>query len=99
MAGVPSTMRAVLPTGHGGPEVLEYREDCPVPEPAAGDVLVEVTACGVSNTDIRVREGACGTEDDPRAVSSWRRGVPIRFPRIQGADFVGRLVVTTGRSR
>lgn len=42
MAGVPPTMRAMLPTGHGGPELLEYREDCPVPESAAGDVLVEV---------------------------------------------------------
>ena len=42
MAGVPPTMRAVLPTGHGGPEMPEYREDRPVPEPAGGDVPVEV---------------------------------------------------------
>jgi NADPH:quinone reductase-like Zn-dependent oxidoreductase len=27
-------MRAVLLTGHGGPEKLEYREDVPTPEPA-----------------------------------------------------------------
>ena len=36
MADEPSTMRAVLLTGHGGPEMLEYREDWPVPVPAAG---------------------------------------------------------------
>ena len=42
MAGVPPTMRALLLTGHGGPEMLAYREDHPVPEPAAGDVLAGV---------------------------------------------------------
>ena len=84
MADVPSTMRAVLLTGHGGPEMLEYREDWPVPVPAADEVLVRVTACGVNNTDIWVREGAYGTDEDPDAVSSWRRGVPDRVPADPG---------------
>ena len=97
MADVPSTMRAVLLTGHGGPEMLEYREDYPVPVPAADEVLVEVAACGVNNTDIWVREGAYGTDENPDAVSSWRRGVPIRFPRIQGADIVGRIAAVGAR--
>ena len=97
MADVPSTMRAVLLTGHGGPEMLEYREDWPVPVPATDEVLVRVTACGVNNTDIWVREGAYGTDEDPDAVSSWRRGVPIGFPRIQGADIVGRIASVGAR--
>ena len=91
MPDLPATMRAVLLTGHGGPEMLEYREDVPVPVPAPGEVLVRVTACGVNNTDIWVREGAYGTDDDPGKVSSWRRGQPLKFPLIQGADVVGRI--------
>ena len=91
MTDMPATMRAVLLTGHGGPEMLEYREDYPVPVPGAGEVLVRVTACGMNNTDIWVREGAYGSEDDPGAVSSWRRGRPLEFPLIQGADIAGRI--------
>ena len=91
MNDVPATMRAVLLTGHGGPEMLQYREDVPTPSPAPGEVLVRVTACGVNNTDIWVREGAYGSEDDPGAVSSWRRGRRLEFPLIQGADIAGRV--------
>lgn len=90
---VPSTMKAVLLTGHGGLDKLVYREDVPVPIPGHGEVLIEVSACGMNNTDVWVRQGAYGTEEDPQAVSSWRRGAPtLVFPRIQGADAVGRIV-------
>jgi alcohol dehydrogenase len=89
-------MRAVLLTGHGGLEKLEYREDVPTPEPAEGEVLIAVGAAGINNTDIWTREGAYGTEDDPAAASGWRRGRPMRFPRIQGADIVGRIAGAGG---
>jgi NADPH:quinone reductase-like Zn-dependent oxidoreductase len=93
MAPIPHTMKAALLVGHGGPEMLQYRDDVPVPAPAPGEVLVEVGACGMNNTDIWVREGAYGTEDDPAAVATWRRwGSTLTFPRIQGADIVGRIV-------
>ncbi|NGO50714.1 zinc-binding dehydrogenase [Mesorhizobium camelthorni] len=86
-------MAAVLLTGHGGLDKLEYRTDVPVPSPAPGEVLVEVTACGMNNTDVWVRQGAYGTEEDAGAVSTWRRqGNTLTFPRIQGADTVGRIV-------
>ncbi|HSS66322.1 MAG TPA: alcohol dehydrogenase family protein [Gammaproteobacteria bacterium] len=88
---LPNTMRAALLTGHGGPEMLEVRDDVPVPRPRQGEVLIEVGACGVNNTDIWVREGAYGNEDDPNAVSSWRAESTLTFPRIQGADFAGRI--------
>jgi NADPH:quinone reductase-like Zn-dependent oxidoreductase len=90
---IPKTMKAVLLTGHGGPEKLVYREDVPVPAPGAGEVLVEVAACGMNNTDIWVREGAYGTDEDAGAVASWRRAGEdtLSFPRIQGADTVGRV--------
>jgi NADPH:quinone reductase-like Zn-dependent oxidoreductase len=83
-------MRAVLLTGHGGPDKLEYREDIPVPKPAAGEVLIEVGAAGINNTDIWTREGAYGAEDDPQAAGGWRPE-PMEFPRIQGLDIVGRI--------
>ena len=89
-------MKAVLLTGHGGLEKLEYREDVPTPEPAEGEVLIAVGAAGINNTDIWTREGAYGTEDDPATTSGWRRGNPMRFPRIQGADIVGRIVGVGG---
>lgn len=92
-SSVPSLMAAVLLTGHGGPEKLVYRRDVPVPSPMAGEVLIEVAACGMNNTDVWVREGAYGTEEDPAAVSTWRRqGNTLTFPRIQGTDTVGRIV-------
>ncbi|HZZ05575.1 alcohol dehydrogenase family protein [Paraburkholderia sp.] len=90
---LPKTMKAVVLTAHGGLDKLVYRDDVPVPTYRAGEVLLEVTACGLNNTDVWVREGAYGTDDDPQAVSTWRRGrSTLSFPRIQGADIVGRVV-------
>jgi NADPH:quinone reductase-like Zn-dependent oxidoreductase len=87
-------MHAVLLTGHGGLDKLVYRTDVPVPKPAPGEVLIEVSACGMNNTDVWVRLGAYGTDADPSAVSSWRRGAAptLAFPRIQGADTAGHIV-------
>jgi len=86
-------MTAVLLTGHGGLDKLVYRDAGPVPRPAAGEVLIEVSACGMNNTDVWVREGAYGTDADARATASWRRAGEntLAFPRTQGADTVGRV--------
>jgi NADPH:quinone reductase-like Zn-dependent oxidoreductase len=90
-------MKAMLLTGHGGLDQLVWRDDVPVPRPAAGEVLIEVSACGMNNTDIWVRQGAYGTDGDPGATASWRRSgaggnSTLTFPRIQGADIAGRVV-------
>ena len=82
-------MRAVLLVGHGGPEMLEYREDVPDPEPAAGEVLIRVGAAALNNTDIWTREGAYGAERDQGVPRGWRE--PLSFPRIQGADIAGSI--------
>jgi hypothetical protein len=39
---LPTTMRAVVLTGHGGMDKLEYHEDWPTPEPGPGYVVVKV---------------------------------------------------------
>jgi len=108
MADIPARMAAVLLTGHGGIEKLEYREDVPVPVPGADEVLIRVAAAGINNTDINTRigwyskavkgdtgaggAGGFATVDD--ADASWS-GVPLQFPRIQGADCCG-LIVAVG---
>lgn len=83
-------MRAVVTTGHGGYERLEYRHDLVVPEPGLRDVLVRVGAAAVNATDINTRLGwySQGAGD-----TGWT-GEPIRFPRIQGIDACGHIVTT-----
>ena len=83
-------MRAVLLTGFGGPEKLEYREDVPEPRPGPNEVRVRVSATALNNTDIWTREGAYGSPEDPGSSAGWRRE-PLKFPRIQGADVAGRI--------
>ena len=87
----PETMSAMVLTGFGGFDMLHYRPDLPVPRPADDEVLVKVAACGINNTDIWTREGAYGTDE----YSGWRGGA-FEFPRIQGADIVGRIVDVGG---
>ena len=87
--GLPNTMKAVVTRGHGGLEQLDLTE-VPVPRPVPGWVVVEVSACGLNNTDIWVREGRYGTDRDPHAVTSTRRK-PGNFPIVQGVDVAGRI--------
>ncbi|MGB3185632.1 MAG: zinc-binding dehydrogenase [Ornithinimicrobium sp.] len=80
-------MTAVVIGAHGGPEVLEVRRNWPKPQPGEGEVLVQVHAASVNNTDIWTREGAYGLPGDPKAKAGWRG--PVTFPRIQGGDIAG----------
>lgn len=102
---IPSQMAAVHLVGHGGLDKLHYRGDVPTPIPRAGEVLVKVAAAGVNNTDINTRigwysktvgdatgtGGADGFDEVDDADAGWS-GVPLHFPRIQGADCCGRIV-------
>lgn len=95
-------MRAAVLTGIGGPSMLEVRDDLPVTPPGPGDVLVQVSACGLNNSDINTRVGwysrsitkateEAGYQDaDPGDVGWGRRG--LSFPRVQGMDVVGTVV-------
>ncbi|KAF9739098.1 hypothetical protein PMIN02_003985 [Paraphaeosphaeria minitans] len=99
---IPTTMIGVILTGHGGPEKLEYHDNLRVPSPAADEVLIRVAAAGINKTDINTRIGwyskgvttGTGTgiaEGQQDGDASWS-GVPLHFPRIQGADCCGRIV-------
>lgn len=102
---IPKTMTAVQLVGHGGLDMLRYRDDVPTPQPGPGEVLIRVAAAGINNTDINTRigwyskkvtqetntGGAEGFEEVDDADASWS-GTPLSFPRIQGADVCGRIV-------
>jgi NADPH:quinone reductase-like Zn-dependent oxidoreductase len=105
-----SRMRAVRLTGHGGLDKLEYRTDVAIPGPGAGEVLIEVGACGMNNTDINTRlawysksvsqgtdAGAGAGFEEARSDDSTWGGAGIAFPRIQGADVTGRIVAVGAR--
>ncbi len=98
------TMKAVVTSGHGSYEALECREVA-VPSLEKGEVLLQVLAAGVNNTEINTRLGwysstiTTGTEDaaetgghpelEPTA-GGWNETTP--FPLIQGTDCCGRVV-------
>lgn len=97
-----SFMKAVVTTGNGGYDKLEYR-DVPIPELRAGEVLLKVLAAGVNNTDVNTRLGwysssvTSGTEqfsttgqDSAIEVGGWRDKTP--FPLIQGTDCCGEVI-------
>ncbi|MGR3714615.1 MAG: alcohol dehydrogenase family protein [Shimia sp.] len=99
---LPSTMQAMILTGHGDLDKYEWRTDWPTPTPAADQVLVRVGACGMNNTDVNTRAGwyskaitgatETATDQDPDGEDPSWGGAPITFPRIQGADVCGEIV-------
>ncbi len=91
MSTLPTQMKGVLLTGHGGPEVLEYREDLSVPQPREREVLVRVLAAGVNNTDINTRTGWYSKGDNNSEDAGWS-GNSLSLPLIQGADVCGVIV-------
>lgn len=84
-------MSAVVLTGHGDFDKLEYRTDFPVPELTPHDVLIRVAAAGVNNTDINTRIGWYSKSDNDSDDASWAGGA-LKFPHIQGADACGKIV-------
>ena len=93
-------MKAIVTAGQGGFEQLQWR-DVPVPVPGPGEVLLQVLAAGVNNTDINTRVGWYGTPAQAPAppsaagppaapLAGWSGATP--FPLIQGADCCARVV-------
>ena len=91
MSKIPETMKAMVLTGHGGTDKLDYQE-VPVPQPGTGQVLVQVTATAKNNTDRKAREGLYPTKKGEMTSFQMGGKPTLEFPRIQGADIVGRVV-------
>ncbi len=91
MGKIPEKMCGVVLLGHGGPEMLQLRDDLPVPRPHRGEVLIRVAAAGVNNTDINTRTAWYSKGDQDSSDASWS-GQALEFPRIQGADVCGKIV-------
>lgn len=88
---LPAKMFGVVLTGHGGPEMLEYRTDLPTPQPGPGDVVIKVAAAAVNNTDVNTRLAWYSKSDGEAKDASWT-GESLKFPLIQGADVCGIIV-------
>src|SRR5215216_1130005 len=73
-----SMMRAMVLERPGSPLVMRER---PVPAPAAGEILVEIKACGVCRTDLHVVDGEL---PDPK------------LPIVPGHEIVGRIAAIGG---
>ncbi len=69
-------MKAIRIDAPGGPEVLQT-VDCPIPQPAAGEVLVKAASIGVGKPDVLFRTGA------------YRWLPPL--PAIPGAEMMGHV--------
>jgi NADPH:quinone reductase-like Zn-dependent oxidoreductase len=102
MSALPNTMRAMVLTGHGDFDKYVFHTDWPAPRPGPHQVLIQVHACGLNNTDVNTRAGwyskavsSATTGGAYQEVSdtdpTWG-GAPISFPRIQGADICGTVV-------
>jgi NADPH:quinone reductase-like Zn-dependent oxidoreductase len=104
LAGCASTMKAVVTTGNGGYDRLLYC-DVPTPQLLPGEVLLQVLAAGVNNTEINTRLGwysktvitdtarAAAAEEEQAVTKQdggWNAATP--FPFIQGTDCCGRVV-------
>jgi NADPH2:quinone reductase len=78
-------MRAIVMSGHGGPEVLSSQE-LPDPEPREGDILIRVRAFGLNHADVYMRAGV------------WSFGIPVLGIECVGVverDTTGRLAPGT----
>ena len=89
-----NTMKAMVLMEHGGIDKLVYK-DVSIPKLENGEVLIEVSATAKNNTDRKAREGLYPIDDNNKEeVTSFNMSGDdtFQFPRIQGADIVGKVV-------
>lgn len=86
-------MRQIVITKHGGPDVLQLqeRED---PQPAAGEVLVDVRSCGINFADILARKGLYPDAPRPPCVVGYElSGVVIELGEGGDESLLGEPVI------
>jgi NADPH2:quinone reductase len=74
-------MRAITIEQYGGPEVLLWRQDVPIPEPGKGEIQVKVACAGINFMDIHTRQGKYKES----------RTYPVRLPCSLGMEGAGRV--------
>ncbi|BDI21399.1 NADP-dependent oxidoreductase [Herbiconiux sp. L3-i23] len=79
MPALPRSMRAILASGPGGPEVLTLGQVAP-PTRVGSEVLVRVLAAGVNPVDVKTRAG----DGVAAGIGGW--------PVVPGYDFSGVVV-------
>src|SRR5713226_5490563 len=72
-------MKAIVLHEYGPASLLTY-EDVEDPKPAAGEVLVRVSATSINPADWKVRAGAV------------KDIIPVKFPYIPGCDLAGTVL-------
>lgn len=88
-------MKAVRIHEDGGPEVLRY-EEIADPEPAAGEVLVELRAAGLNHLDVWVRKGLPSVPK-PRILGADGAGLVAALGEgVDGFDIGDRVVLNPG---
>lgn len=80
-------MRAVVPTGYGGPEVLAV-VDVPAPVPGPDEILVDVHHSALNRADVLQRMGLYA---DPR------RAADSSIPEILGMEYAGVVAAVGAR--
>ncbi len=75
------TMRAIVIEEPGGPDVLEFRDDWPKPEPVSGRVLIRVMAFGLNRGEMYTRLG---------------HSPSVQFPRVLGIECAGIVDTAPG---
>ncbi len=83
-----SLMHAVVLTGFGGPEKLIYTQ-VPRPIPKAGEVLIQVGASSVNNTDLNTRTGWYGAESQFQGL--------LQDTSVNDVNKIGELATTAKR--
>lgn len=73
-------MKKVIFEQHGGPEVLKII-DAPIPEPAPGEILIQMKSAGISRPDKLMRSG----------TYPWTNHILPFYPGLYGAGVVAGL--------
>ena len=75
-------MRAITIEQYGGPEVLQKRNDVPIPDVQAGHVLIKVACAGINFMDVHTRQG--------KYINS--QTYKVRLPCTLGMEGSGQVV-------
>lgn len=84
-----AAVAATIPT-----DTLELRE-VPDPEPADGELLIEVEACGICGTDLHILEGASYRPETPFTLGHEPVGRVVAAGSAADAPWIGRRATMT----